>query len=339
MQIKGAAFTLVGRTIEGRALVEASLGLAERVGAGPLTARAAFTLSLALFDEDPHAAVEMGRRTVDLCRRFGLATLRLGALMNTAEVSIAVGSWAWLEAELDTVDRHDLELVDQTSIDLARAEIATIRGRDMTATVDAIRSAVRTMRDPQAIAAVAVGLGLVALAEGRFEDAIREVEPAERDDLNQPGAQAIAGRAAIRLGDRARARATLDAIDAAGIRGTAASINRDALAAGVAALEGRWAEATAGFIDAWRRYRDLRMDVGLAMSVLDFLAVAPAGDPLADRAAREARSILEREGATAYLAQLDELLAERALDDEAAVAPVRGRAAAARADVSDATTA
>ena len=42
-------------------------------GAGPLTARAAFTLSLALFDEDPHAAVEMGRRTVELCRRFGLA--------------------------------------------------------------------------------------------------------------------------------------------------------------------------------------------------------------------------------------------------------------------------
>ena len=312
MQIKGAAFTLVGRTIEGRALVEASLGLAERVGAGPLTARAAFTLSLALFDEDPHAAVEMGRRTVDLCRRFGLATLRLGALMNTAEVSIAVGNWAWLEAELDTVDRDDLELVDQTSIDLARAEIATIRGRDVTATVDAIRSAVRTMRDPQAIAAVAVGLGLVALAEGRFEDAIREVEPAERDDLNQPGAQAIAGRAAIRLGDRARARATLDAIDAAGIRGTAGAINRDALAAGVAALEGRWAEATAGFIDAWRRYRDLRMDVGLAMSELDFLAVAPAGDPLAERAAREARTILEREGATAYLAQLDELLAERA---------------------------
>ncbi len=336
MQIKGAAFTLVGRTIEGRALVEASLGLAERVGAGPLTARAAFTLSLALFDEDPHAAVEMGRRTVDLCRRFGLATLRLGALMNTAEVSIAVGSWAWLEAELDTVDRHDLELVDQTSIDLARAEIATIRGRDMTATVDAIRSAVRTMRDPQAIAAVAVGLGLVALAEGRFEDAIREVEPAERDDLNQPGAQAIAGRAAIRLGDRARARATLDAIDAAGIRGTAASINRDALAAGVAALEGRWAEATAGFIDAWRRYRDLRMDVGLAMSVLDFLAVAPAGDPLAERASREARTILEREGATAYLAQLDELLAERA-ELGAVKRPrrhrCRGRAAAARAEV------
>ena len=312
MQIKGTAFMLAGRTIEGRALVEASLGLAERVGAGPLTARSAFTLSLALFDEDPHAAVEMGRRAVDLCRRFGLATLRLGALMNTAEVSIAVGSWAWLEAELDSVDRDGLELIDQISIDLAGAEIAAIRGRDLTATVDAIRSALRTMHDPQQIAAVAVGLGLVALAEGRFEDAIREVEPAERDDLNQPGAMVISGRAAIRLRDPARARATLDAIDAAGTRGTAGAINRDAHAAGVAALEGRWPEAAAGFADAWRRYRDLRVDVGLALSQLDCIAVAPPGDPLAEAAAREAHEILEREGAVAYLRQLDTLLAERA---------------------------
>ena len=57
---KGSVYWLMGRTIEGRALVEASLKLAERVGAGPLTARATFSLSLALYDEDPRAAVETG---------------------------------------------------------------------------------------------------------------------------------------------------------------------------------------------------------------------------------------------------------------------------------------
>lgn len=50
----------------------------------------------------------------------------------------------------------------------------------------------------------------------------------------------------------------------------------------------------------------------LAVSQLDCLAVAPAGDPLAAIAAREAREILEREGAGAYLRQLDGLVAERA---------------------------
>ena len=70
-------------------------------------------------------------------------------------------------------------------------------------------------------------------------------------------------------------------------------------------------DAAAGFADAWRRYRELRMDVALAASALDCLAVAPPGDPLADTAAREARPILEREGANAHLRQLEELLAGR----------------------------
>jgi hypothetical protein len=87
------------------------------------------------------------------------------------------------------------------------------------------------------------------------------------------------------------------------------------------------------------------MDVGLAMSVLDFLAVAPAGDPLAERASREARTILEREGATAYLAQLDQLLVERAGAvggaGGAGTAPpiTRSRVAAELAEAADTTTA
>ena len=336
---KGSVYWLMGRTIEGRALVEASLTLAERVGAGPLTARATFSLSLALYDDDPRAAVETGRRTVELCRRFGLGPLRLTTLMNTAEVSMAVGEWSWLEAELDTIDRDGLESSDLTTFDLARAELAAVRGRDVSVAVAAIKQDVLETQDPQVAAGAGVGLGFVALAEGRFEDAIREAAVAESDDLNAPIARVIGARGAVRLRDRARAQATLDRLDAGGWRGRAISLNRDALAAAVIALDGRWQEAAAGFVDAWRRYRDLRMDVGLAMSELDFLAVAPAGDPLVGRAAREARSILEREGATAYLAQLDELLAERARDDEAAAAPVRGRATTARADAPDATTA
>jgi hypothetical protein len=146
-------------------------------------------------------------------------------------------------------------------------------------------------------------------------------------------------RAALRLRDLARATATLERLDADGWRGTAIRLHRDALAAGVAALDGRWSDAAAGFTDAWRRYRDLRLDVSLALSALDCLAVAPAGDPLVELGAREARTILEREGATAYLAQLDALLAERARDAAAAPASARSRAAAARAEAPDATTA
>ncbi len=312
MGYKGFLYWLTGRTIEGRALVEASLRLAERAGAGPLTARAAFSLSLALLDEDPRAAVEAGRRTLEMTHRFGLGPLRLTTLLNTAEVSLVVGDWSWLEAELDAIDREELEPSDQATLDVARMEIAAVRGRDVKATAETVRAWAASTGELQNIAGAAVGLTIVAVAEGRFGDAIREAEPAERESLNAPAARVMATRAAVRLRDRAGAVSALARLDAGGWRGTAVGLHRDALAAAVAALDGRWAEATAGFADAWRRYRDLRLDVGLALSMLDCLAVAPPGDPFAVQAAGEARSILEREGASAYLAQLDRLLAERA---------------------------
>ena len=312
LQSKGGAYWLMGRTIEGRALIEASVQLAERARPGPLVARATFSLALALIEEDPRAAVEMGRRTVELCRRFGLGPMRLTALMNASEAALSVGDWAWLEAELDAVDRDELERSDQVTLDVARAQLGAVRGRDTATSVVATKDYVAAGSDPQVMAAIGVGLGLVFQAEGRFEDAIREVAAAEGDDLNGPAGRVIGTRAAIRLRDRERALAALGRLDAGGWRGTALGLHRDALAAAVAALDGRWPEAAAGFSEAWRRYRDLRLDVALALSALDCLAVAPPGDPLAELAAREARSILEREGATAYLAQLDRLLAARA---------------------------
>jgi hypothetical protein len=90
-------------------------------------------------------------------------------------------------------------------------------------------------------------------------------------------------------------------------RGDVTNLNRAALAAAVAGLEGRWPEASAGFREAWRRYRDLGVFVGLAVSQLDAIAVGPPDDPMLEIAAAEARAILAREGAVAFLAQLDAL--------------------------------
>ncbi len=311
MQRKGFAYLLAGRPIEGRALIEASLRLVERASPGPLAARATFRLALALGEEDPRAAVELGRRTVELARRFGLGPLRLTSLMNATESSLLVGDWAWLEAELEAIDRDELEPYDQGSVDVARAELRAVRGRDTAAAVASIRDLASKATDPQMVGAIAVGLGYVFLAEGRFEEAIREAANVEGDDLNAPAGRLIAARSAVRLRDAGRARDALQRLDDARSRGAAVGLHRDAVAVAIAALDGRWPEAAAGFTDAWRRYRELRLDMGLALSALDCLAVAPAGDPLAELAAREARAILDREGATGYLAQLDRLLEER----------------------------
>ena len=79
MRARGGALWLMGRPIEGRALVEGALRVAERAAPGPAIARATFHLALSLGEEDPRAAVEAGRRAVELCRRFGLGPMRLVA--------------------------------------------------------------------------------------------------------------------------------------------------------------------------------------------------------------------------------------------------------------------
>jgi class 3 adenylate cyclase/tetratricopeptide (TPR) repeat protein len=311
MATKGGAYLLIGRPVEGRALIESSLRLAEAIGLGQESARAAFTLALAQIDEDPRASLETSRKAVELCRRFGLATLRLGALMNATETSLVVGDWGWLETELEAVRRDDLEPPDQIALDVAMAEIGAVRGRDTSGPVHAIAEYAAARSDPQSIAACAIGLALVAFAEGRFEDAIRHAADTEADDLNAPWGRVIATRASVRSGDLVGARDALGRLEGGAPRGAASSIQRDALAAAVAALDGRVADAVTGFHDAWRRFRDRRLDVSLALSQLDYLSVAPAGDPAAVTAAREARTILEREGAHAYVTQLDALEAER----------------------------
>ncbi len=333
MNAKGHRFILTGRSIEGRALVELSLRLAEGTGSRALAARSAFTLALAIIDEDPRASVEVGRQAIELARRAGLGPLRLTTLMNTAEASLAVGDWSWIEAELDAVDREELEPSDQVTLDVARAEIAAIRGRDTTSMVDSIAAYASAASDPQVIGGTGIGLGLVAFAEGRFEDAMRAArggrgrrpERARRPGHRRPGGNPP-GRS--RAGP-----ATLERLDSGGWRGTAISVHRAGLAAALAALDGSWPEAAAGFSEAWRRYRDLRLDVALAVSALDCLAVAPAGDALAELAAREARSILEREGAAAYLVQLERLVEERSATPAGTTAGATARPAATPAAV------
>ena len=103
----------------------------------------------------------------------------------------------------------------------------------------------------------------------------------------------------------------LERFEARGARGEAHRAIVAGLWAALALLEGDRAAAVSGFRDAWTQMRDLGIDLALAMSHLDCLAVAPPGDPLADEAARDARPILERTGAVAYLRQLDALEAER----------------------------
>jgi hypothetical protein len=80
-----------------------------------------------------------------------------------------------------------------------------------------------------------------------------------------------------------------------------------AFQAGLDALDGRRAEAKAGYREVLAAFREGDCPLDLALTGVDMVAALGPDDADAIAAARESRSILEGLGATVFLARLDAL--------------------------------
>ncbi len=319
---KGGILAFRGRIREGLALLEAGMRLAEAEGFPVAAARAANNLSAAISNEDPRAAVAAGRHGIELARRYGNLTYLIGCLSNAVEAALPVGDWDWIDDEINAIRLEELEHADRIGLLVGRVEIDAARGRDVEAPLAELLAARDAGQDSVWRAAISAAIALTDLAAGRFEEAVANALVAADDPLNAPQALRIATRAAVRLGRVDEARASLDRLEALGARGRYTAIGARAAWAGVAALEGNWSDAILAFRDAWARLRELGLEQELAVSMLDYLSVAPAADPGRADVEREARDILGRIGARAFLEQLDSLVATR--DERPDAAPVRG---------------
>jgi hypothetical protein len=113
-------------------------------------------------------------------------------------------------------------------------------------------------------------------------------------------------RAAAWLGDGA---ALADAMRVLGRNpGRVPAIMRREGEAALAALEGRRAEALAGFLDAARRMNDLGLIVHAALCELGLVTMLGSAAPEARAAAANARAVFERLGAEPLLKLLEAAL-------------------------------
>jgi class 3 adenylate cyclase/tetratricopeptide (TPR) repeat protein len=309
---KGGILGFRGRNREGVALLEAGLRLAEKNGSWLVAARAANNLAAHLSADDPRASIAVGRRGIEIARRYGFQTYLIGSLANAVEASLLVGDWAWIDGELDAVRVDELEPVDRMGLLIGRVEIDAMRGRDVEASVAELVAGRDATEDLVWTAALSAAIAIVRLAQGRFEECFEEALRAAHDPLNAPQALRIAARAAIRVGDSAKAHESLGRLLELGGRGTANGVARAGIQAAVQALDGQWAEAAVGFRDTWTRLRELGLEQELALSELDCVSLRPPDDALATDAEQDAREILGRIGARALLDRLDTLVAHRA---------------------------
>jgi hypothetical protein len=183
------------------------------------------------------------------------------------------------------------------------AEIRGLRGADVEAELQAFADRVAEMTEVQAQATVSEVRALVALGRGELRVAL-DLARASYELYRSPDATSLqtAMRAAAWLGDAGALRDARRVLAEQPGR-VAATVRLEADAA-LAALEGRRAEAIAGFVEATRRWRERGLEFEAAISALSLvITLGPAG-PEAQAAASEAGATFERLGASPFQERL-----------------------------------
>ena len=322
---KGVNYSNVGRAIEGRALLEAGIRIADQDDLVLIGLRGRINLSGSPSIE-PRSGLAVAREAMETARRIGNRRAEASILGNYAFAALGLGQWDELLAEIRST------AVSVTASPVLQGnllQVAAFRGEPTD--LDALADQARDL-DPTLAALVLLdaraSLGLVA---GRFDDAVlAATQLAEQSPPSAPAAFVVAGHAAAWSGDAASLRRATEGLEATHIRGFELDGNRVALSAAAAALDGRRPESIAGFLEAMARLRSLGLRLSQMFVGIDVAATLGTNGPDAAALVEEARSIMTELRARALLDRLDEALARRGPASAGRLA-ARGTAAAAAA--------
>jgi tetratricopeptide (TPR) repeat protein len=297
---RGPALASIGRLRESIVTLVGALAATTSYGLADVGLRARVNLSYAAAAEDPQLAYRIAREGLELVRHLGMRGYGFYLLGNAAEFAVRAGDWDWALAEVEEAAAA-LE-TDQTAR-LRLAEIRGLRGVDVDAELQAFADLVADMTEVQAQATVEDVRAMVALGRGEPQVALDRSRRAYELNLS-PDSTSLqtAARAAAWLGDAAALRDARRILSAQPGR-VAATVRLEADAA-LAALEGRRAEALAGFVDATRRWRELGLEFEAAICALSLVTtLGPAGLE-AQAASSEAAAVFERLGAVPFQERL-----------------------------------
>jgi class 3 adenylate cyclase/tetratricopeptide (TPR) repeat protein len=326
---KGVCLAVMGRLREGVGLLEVAHRLAEASGLVETSLRAMVNLSGLMPSIDPRAALSLGRSGYESARRLGQRSVASQILSNIAEVALVTGDWDWAMAELDDPLWLELDRRDRLAMVGARLQLQAVRGDPLGDLLAQVAELSVDGRDPHRSGTVLASRLWEALAGARAEAAHAAARDlADASAFNAPYAYLHAARAALTLRDRVRARAALDDLERTGVRGPTLTMQREAMEAGLAALEGRRADAVRGFRDTSRRLGEVGMVLDVALNGLLAVRLLGPGDADARGLAEEAREILARLDARPFLPQLEAAMADGA-DRHAVAVPATEEVGAA----------
>jgi len=307
---RGSALAFLGRPAEGLALLAAGQAIAEAEGLGSVALRAIGNRSAVEGGRDPRAAVETVRDGLVVARRLGRRLAATVLIVNGVESALRTGDWPWAFASLEATLGDDLEPPDRAGVLQAWVGLAAVRGDPTAGLLEEVRQIVGASTDPPKLAIVEIATAFDAFGSGRLDDAQRAWHRVADLAIEYlPVSIARAARVALWLGDADQVRRDLDILDASGIHGPAIEADRQTIRAGLAALEGRPADAIARYREALRAWRDLGLVWDEALAGIDMATLLEPSDPDTQAAAARSREILVRLGSAPVVERLEAALA------------------------------
>ena len=313
MITKGSAMATLGQVREGLAVLRGGLEIARSYGLAASELRARINLSATTTYEDPRQGLGIARDGMELADRLGLRRRALNLLVNAAGLAMSTGDWDWA---LQAADRAAADATDdrlRAALFSTTDRMRFMRGMAGETEVVAYESVMANETDPNARSNVADVRAFFDFIEGRTAkagDSWRE--QARLDPFSAAGNLVDAADAALWLRDGARATEAVSALDATGTHGRFIDAIRTSLDAGVAGLEGRRADAVAGYRAAATALRSLETPFELARAGLTAAIVLGPDEPGIAELVEESRRTLERLGAVRLLERFEAVLLEDA---------------------------
>jgi class 3 adenylate cyclase/tetratricopeptide (TPR) repeat protein len=323
---KGSALVQDGRVVEGMALLRAGQDLAEAHGLTETILRASNNRMNHESDRDPRAAFELALAGLARARRLGRRSDAIGLLGWAAWNALRTGDWAWAVAELDAMPLDELEVDDRVGIAHAAFLFRALRGFDDFS--KGLAEAVGDGTDPD-LGDMEMRRTFAFFAAGQLSEA-RAARRRAAESFGEPAAISNYGaRAALWSHDLAGAADDLATFDGDGLQGTVVEADRLTIRAGIAALDGRAADAFPVYRQALRAWRDLGLAWDEALCGIDMATLLDPSDSEVRAAAEVAREILVRLEAAPFIARLDAAMAR--VSDPAGRSAAPTRTASARA--------
>ncbi len=302
--VKGTAYGSLGRLREAVALLDAAERLARESSLNePLTA-ALLVGGFHLNEIDLRAALAKYREGAQLARRTGQRLPLYTFINNIAYTGFTTGEWDEAMAVSSDALRGDVEGTHRAWLIGNEVSIRASRGENVEADMAMMRELAEGSDDGDIGVAILDAEANAWLAQGRLREAAEAWRKiAAMQSAQAPGSFYQAARAALWASDVETARADLAALDGTGVQGPIVATRRRTLAAGIAALEGRIADATALYREALQGWKDVGMGWDEALTGLDMVLLI--GADANAQVASATRAVFERLGARPYIERLD----------------------------------